>query len=53
LEKVQYVEWSGTVVYRSKMGHGKSKRNFEIFSAEKFIARITHHISIDIQRVDS
>ena len=42
--KIQYIEDSGTVVYRSKLGHGKNKRNFEIFSAEEFIARITQHI---------
>ncbi|MBE0575555.1 MAG: transposase [Desulfuromonadales bacterium] len=44
LEKMQYIEDSGTVIYRSKMGHGKNKRNFEIFSTEEFIARITQHI---------
>ena len=32
-----------TVIYRSRM-HAKTKRNFEIFSAEKFIAAITQHI---------
>ena len=30
-------------VYRSRM-HAKTKRNFEIFSAEEFIAAITQHI---------
>ena len=34
---------NGTVIYRSRM-HAKTKRNFEIFSAEKFIAAITQHI---------
>jgi hypothetical protein len=43
-EKIQYIENSGTVIYRSKMGHGKNKKNFEIFSADEFIARITQHI---------
>ena len=32
-----------TVIYRSRM-HAKTKRNFEIFSAEEFIAAITQHI---------
>jgi hypothetical protein len=44
LEKIQYIEDSGTVIYSSKLGHGKNKKNFEIFSAEEFIARITQHI---------
>jgi hypothetical protein len=26
------------------MSHGKNKKNFEIFDAEEFIARITQHI---------
>jgi hypothetical protein len=34
---------NGTVIYRSRM-HAKTKRNFEIFSAEEFIAAITQHI---------
>ena len=44
LEKIQYIEDSGTVIYSSKLGHGKNKKKFEIFSAEEFIARITQHI---------
>ena len=44
LEKIQYIEASGTVIYRSKMGHGKNRKNFELYSAEEFIARITQHI---------
>lgn len=44
LEKTQYIEDSGTVIYRSKLGHGKNRRNFAIFRAEEFIARITQHI---------
>ncbi len=34
---------NGTVIYRSRM-HAKTKRNFEIFSAQEFIAAITQHI---------
>ena len=34
-----------TVIYRSRM-HAKTKRNFEIFSAEEFIAAITQHIPV-------
>ena len=34
---------NGTVIYRSRM-HAKTKRNFEVFSAEEFIAAITQHI---------
>jgi hypothetical protein len=44
LEKIRYIEKSGTVIYRSGMCHGKSKKNFEIFDAEEFIATITQHI---------
>ena len=44
VEKIHYQQASGKVVYRSKMTHGKHRRNFEIFSAEEFIARITQHI---------
>jgi len=35
---------AGMVVYRSKMTHGKNKKNFSIFTAEEFIAVITRHI---------
>ena len=34
---------NATVNYRSRM-HAKTKRNFEVFSAEEFIAAITQHI---------
>jgi hypothetical protein len=44
LEKIRYIEKSGTVIYRSGMSHGKSKKNFQIFNAEEFIATITQHI---------
>jgi hypothetical protein len=42
-QKMTYNEENGTVIYRSRM-HAKTKRNFEIFSAEDFIAAITQHI---------
>lgn len=42
-QKMTYNEENGTVIYRSRM-HAKTKRNFEIFSAEAFIAAITQHI---------
>jgi hypothetical protein len=32
------------VLYRSKMPHGKNKKNFSISSAEEFIAAIIQHI---------
>lgn len=42
-QKMAYNEENGTVIYRSRM-HAKTKRNFEVFSAEDFIAAITQHI---------
>jgi len=42
-QKMTYNEENGTVIYRSRM-HAKTKRNYEIFSAEDFIAAITQHI---------
>jgi len=44
LEKLRYIEETGTVIYRSKRTHGKNKRNFEVYSALEFIAAITQHI---------
>lgn len=44
LEKLTYNQEAGTVIYRSKMSQGKSKKNFQIYTAEKFIAAITQHI---------
>ena len=38
-----YNEENDTVICRSRM-HAKTKRNFEVFSAEDFIAAITQHI---------
>ena len=42
-QKMAYNAENGTVIYRSRM-HAKTKRNFEIFAAEEFIAAITQHI---------
>ncbi len=43
-EKLTYNEDKGAVVYHSKMTHGKNKKNFKVYTAEEFIAAITHHI---------
>ncbi len=42
-QKMVYDAQDGTVIYHSRM-HAKTKRNFEVFSAEEFIAAITEHI---------
>ncbi len=44
LEKLRYETGDSSVIYRSKMLHGKNKRNFEVFSPLEFIASITQHI---------
>ena len=44
MTKMTYVTESGTVLYQSKLGHGKNERNFELFAAAEFIAAITQHI---------
>lgn len=44
LEKLKYEEGDSLVIYRSKMTHGKNKRNFQVFSPLDFIAAITQHI---------
>ncbi len=44
LEKLTYNQEAGTVIYRSKMSQGKSRKNFQIYTAEEFIAAITQHI---------
>ena len=44
LEKLAYNRETGTVIYRSKMSQGKSKKNFQIYTAEEFIGAITQHI---------
>ncbi len=41
LVKIRYIEKSCTVIYRSGMNHGKSKKSFELFGAEKFVPAIT------------
>ena len=43
-QKITYIEDTGKVLYRSAMTHGGNKKNFEIFTAEEFIAAITQHI---------
>jgi hypothetical protein len=43
-QKITYIEDTGKVLYRSAMTHGSNKKNFEVFSAEEFIAAITQHI---------
>jgi hypothetical protein len=42
--RITYIEDTGKVLYRSAMTHGSNKKNFEVFSAEEFIAAITQHI---------
>lgn len=44
LEKLKYETSDSSVIYRSKMSHGKNKRNFQVFSPLEFIAAITLHI---------
>ncbi len=44
LAKLKYEEGDSSVIYRSKMTHGKNKRNFQVFSPLQFIASITQHI---------
>ena len=44
VEKLTYTNEPATVIYRSKMGHGNDSKNFEVYTAEEFIAAITQHI---------
>ena len=44
LAKLKFEEGDSSVIYRSKMTHGKNKRNFQVFSPLEFIAAITQHI---------
>ena len=44
LEKLRYDTGDSAVIYRSKMTHGKNKRNFQVFPPLEFIAAITQHI---------
>ncbi len=43
-DKLTYNEDTVTVIYHSKMTHGKNKKNFSVYTAEEFIAAITQHI---------
>ncbi len=43
IEKLTYIEKTGTVIYHSKMTHGKNKKNFVVYTAEDFIAAICQH----------
>lgn len=43
-KKISYNDDSGMLVYRSKMTHGKNRKNFSISRAEEFIAAITQYI---------
>jgi len=42
--KLRYTPESGMVIYRSKMTHGKNRKNFALFSAEEFSAAITQQL---------
>ena len=45
VEKLTYTNETATVIYRSKMSNGNNnKKNFEVYTAEEFIAAITQHI---------
>jgi hypothetical protein len=44
IDKLIYNEENGTVIYHSKMTHGKGKKNFEVYTAEEFVAAVTQHI---------
>ena len=43
-QKLKYEEGDSSAIYRSKMTHGKNKKNFQVFSPLEFIASITQHI---------
>ncbi len=44
IDKMTYNDKNGTVIYRSKMTYGRSRNNFNVYTAEEFIAAITQHI---------
>ena len=44
MTKLSHIEKTGTVFYRSKIGHGVNKQNFLTYSPLEFIAAITQHI---------
>ena len=43
LEKVQYIETTGRVVYRSEISRGRNRKNVKRPYAEDFIAAKTQH----------
>jgi hypothetical protein len=44
-QKITHAEDTGKVLSCSSMTHGNNKKNFEVFTAEEFIAAVTQHIS--------
>jgi len=44
IEKLTYIEDTGTVIYHSRMTHCKNRKNFAVYTAEGFIAAICQHI---------
>ncbi len=44
IKKVNFVEKTNKVIYQGRMRKGKNRKNFEVYSAEEFIAAITQHI---------
>jgi hypothetical protein len=44
LSKIEYIELTGSVLYRSGMSYGKNKHNFKVYDPLSFIADITQHI---------
>jgi len=44
IEKLTYIEDTGTVIYHSRMTHGKNRKNFTVYTAKDFIAAICQHI---------
>jgi len=43
LEKMTHNKKTNTVIYQSKMTPGKNKKNFQIYTADEFIAAIKQH----------
>ena len=50
LEKLTCNQATGTVLYRSKLSRGKNKKNFQVYTAEEFIAAITQHTCLSADR---
>jgi hypothetical protein len=44
-QKINHLEDTGKVLYRSAMTHGSNKETSEVFTAKEFIAAITQPIS--------